>query len=430
MTPDSSTSSGGGDDRRPRGVRADLSRLLENWNERADEAARVGGNSLEFAAVFGFLRRTNPALLSADDWGERRTMIEDLARAVLRSPEKRHELREQLHIARTRAERELAGFLGEQSARVALQQHGKPSAEDRMHAIQLVERLDAVLLATAFALNQVDDANDEMLRACEGLATRAALSGDHFELIAGWFAAMERSIDSPFLTDRFYWRGEGMRSDDRALLASASWIQTSHARIRAYRMNRAQDAATARTRRILLRQEHALQLADEQASSNSDRWLLVQKTFSDDLRGAASMRLVHALMWSATPRLAAARAPRMSGGETMLEWHAPDGEHVSICSFNPRSGTSELIIEFYNAREELARSLDGQSAVWLGVSITIENGRARFANEALRISASPLDALRRSRALFVGGVLWSAIDQDSSANSGADDADESDGGVS
>ena len=413
MPPDSSVPPS--DDPRkpaPRGVRAELSRFIENWLERAEEATNGDGGSLELAAVFGFLRRTDPALLPAAEWDRLREQIEKTADELLRSEPLRIELRAKLLLARTRAESELSEFFQLCQAREQRKASAAPLAEERMDALRIAERIDAVFLAGGFALNQGDDT--DAARAIEALSARAALSGENFHAIAGWFAAMERSIDPAFLPDRFYWRGIGMRGDDRALLASAAWIQTTHARIRAYLLSRTEVAADERAQRARSRQLAALEQVDAREQSNTARWRLVGQEFSDDIRAGArrfaesSMQLVQALVEGATPRLAAARAPRASGGETSLEWSSPEGERVARCSFDPAAGVRSLLIEFFSSLGETDRSFDGQSVSWLGTTVTVANGRADFAADVLRSSASPLDTLRRSAALFVGGTLWNA----------------------
>jgi len=417
-TPEPTPSSDGPGGRSRRGVRAELARLLENWFERADEASSLEGTgALELAAVAGFLRRTDPSLLSTPEWEELRARIEAEAAELLRSADRRGALLTQLASARARIEGELAEFIAIARARDDGPVRRRASADTRIEAIRIAERVDSVLLAAGLALGQEapdSGTNDPTTPAIEALAARAGLEGERFHTIEGWFAAMERSIDDAFLPDRHYWRGAGMLRDDRALLASAGWIQTTHARIRAYRRELAEATADDRAHQRDERRLRALEAAHAREPVNTECWRLVSRELAVELRAddddpqSGPLRLIQMLADGALPRLAAARAPQAGDGGAMLEWSSPEDGAVAVCAFQPADGAATLVIEFYGPSGEVAAAFDGLSASWLGATVTIAGGQARFSTDALRAATSPPDVLRRGAALFIGGTLWYA----------------------
>lgn len=257
---------------------------------------------------------------------------------------------------------------------------------------------------------------------------------------------------------------------ERTLLASVAWIGTARARIRVYRGELAlrSDAEEEALGEELIEAEvpeagtpskapatagqpdeprrpgrestdpgaePALDLARQRlrefarlAQSANDaaaRWRLAIETAQ---RGAPmpsrAMSPIFALVGRLANELRPLRAAATARGATeatfALEWSAASGNAHARCTLG-RSPTGEpgateptgskpgeLAIRFFDAKGAHWTGLDGQSASWLGVTTTIADGRAVFKTSALREAADPADTIRRGRALFVAGSLWTA----------------------
>ena len=407
-------------DNTPRGTRAALERLLENWLERAESAITHDDlirapRAVAFASVFGFLRRTNPRLIASNEWNSARSAIESQARRWLAAPSAVMPLHETLFGMSRELEREVAAFVQLHTARehermysVAARDRSRPAAasvsvEQRFTALQLAQRIDEVLLAECFVLEC--DGNTPLTTV--GLGTSASVCGESFHSIEGWFAAMSRSVDPSLRSTR--WRclpDHSARASDRALIESASWVATTHARIRLYRTECV--AARAEAQELALQQQ--LESIDRARIENSERWRLIpaatQRQSLQKLRGDESTAVFRALVASLAPQLAAAKARQPSGGAVHLEWTPEVGAQSASCLLVPSASPTEFQVRFFDTAGNLDRSLDGVSASWMGCTVTISEATARFAATQLRDSASPLDALRRCGVLFVGSVPW------------------------
>lgn len=404
-------------DSMPRGREDGLARLLENWLERIEESIERD-DALGIAASAGFLRRTRPRLLADERWDAVRDRVERLLATERFDRASDAALREQIGRSGANAAARLGEFAMLARAESRQRRRTRAVSEERDEAVTLAESIDRVLLATACLSRDRDAATplaDDPLRAAAAdLATRAALSGECFRTIRGWFAAMCRSVDGAYRPTAHAWRGEGLRPFDQLLLASGAWLQTTSARIRLEREEASDLARETRLRERADSIERRLQFLEETCADNLERWRMASRDAErpdalplDSLatRSAATEGLLHALLSGARPRLAAASAAPSAAAATILEW-AGGEDRLATCLLQPTALATNLRVEFFERDGALSRALDGMTVSWLGTAATIADGRADFATDRLRSTASPLDVLRRSAVLFVGDTPW------------------------
>ena len=411
----------------PQNARAALARLLENWLERAEEATHPDAKPLEdpftLASVFGFFRRTDPKLLRSEPWVTMRDRVESACAKVLGEHGAPPSVHEALARIRIQVDRELAEFIQWKRAQTAQQRRNdsprqSSTIEERMTALRLAERIDAFLLAKCFVLEATPrtpaHTHSDAEARDDGISAQAAMAGEDFHTIERWFSVMERSVDPTLRPTRTSLAHVDALPADRALFDAASWITYAHSRIRLYNSELAEEKAELRALKHL-RQFEALQSGHD---NNADRWKIAARAPQLNAPNVSrSMRLFQALLASMSPQLAAARSTRTSGGEVHLEWTPEAGARSASCLFDPRGTVQDFIVKFFDEAGNADRSLDGQSASWLGAVASIAEGRARFSSPALLEAASPLDVLRRSMVLFVGGEPWTAELEDEEASS-------------
>ena len=404
--------------RNPRGRSGELARLLENWFERSTEALD-DEDAYGIAASVGFLRRTKPRLLRSDAWEALRERIESRIEQLRPDAEGELALRAQTERGCARVAAQLDEFLALARAEVRQARRQRRLEDERDEALTIAESIDRIVLVTAFLSRgrgpeaRLDD--DRLRTAAVDLATRAALGGEHFRTILGWFAATERSVDAAYLPTPLRWRGEGLQAIDRMLLTSGEWLQTAHARIRMYRAeeagarleSRAARASRASLERMRTSLEEHLRLVAGSDAAPGEQWRRLGDVPATARKadGGPSMALVEYLAESLRPRLAAASAATSGRTAAILEWEDAEG-WTATCLLTPGSLTTALRVEFFDREGEPLRSLDGTTVSWLGTAATIAGGRAEFAAERLRAMAGPLEVLRRSAVLFVGETPW------------------------
>lgn len=404
----------------PRGIRAELAALLENWIEAADAAEEDrDAEATEVAAVFGFFRRTRAQLLADDAWESRRQQIEKRARALLDDPRRCESLASIVEGLTERLDGELVEFQkahdrearerasgGARAAALRDARTDLAAGDARIRTVRLAERVDRAILAAVLSLEA--QPSDELLSKVEALSVRASHAGESFHLVSRWFEAMERSIDPGLRLTRWNFRGEYTLHADRALHCSSAWITRAHARIRQYQAELADEEAESRQAAVLAR-------IDSTSADNPERWRQLadlKPALRADLAGGTrspdELRLLLRLSQPSTPVLAAAYSTSVPTEMVQFEWSAPNDGAVARCSFTVGERTDALVVYFFDKKGSFDRTLDGQLVHWLGRSATIENAQARFAIGDLRRTIAPSEVLARVRGLFVGDSPWNA----------------------
>jgi hypothetical protein len=405
--------------------RSQLKALLENWMERAEESVDGGDATqslVRLAAAFGFLCRTKNSVLRSEEWDVLRQRVEQSAGAQLNDAGRRAQLADELARLGKRLSAELAELdalhaarqrmstqrgVGETGSTGRRRTRGAEDGERRIAAIQLAERFDQYLLAaaalSAFASRSSVDGNAHAKDAID-LAHASAISGEMFEDIAGWFFAMERSLEPSYIPRIGMWDLPEASPETRVLLASSHWISGTAGRIRYYQRERANAERAEMAAKLALRLE-----ARSQQPNRVAAWRDAGKQFSQLLKydGKAVFAFA-AVAAAASPRLAAASERSRRQQPVTLEWGAPDGARSATCVLDGGRSEADLTVSFFDVSGNLARSLDGEIASWCGASAEIKGGRARFPTASFLERVSPLEFAQRCTALFLGQTPWTA----------------------
>jgi hypothetical protein len=421
---------------------------VQSDSKTPSDAPLGGGAAFERLRIYGFLQRTDPTFLGSEDWERLRRGVERSVEPIRSDARIRETLQATLERVESRVSAELeecirTAFAAQWSrdesraiTRTARRQpDAQPDADNTMHTLRALQELDGLLLAHAAlpdVLHGATAASDREIYSqawrAVAIARQVARSGEAFESLDGWLAANERLIDPLFLSaaeasfrdgDRGQ-AGDSRDASSQILIASAGWLLVARARIRraraaardAARQSDPLDAVIARIEKL-----------ESGARTPADQWRLVCSDDDDGTQRPAHGRppaaiLLRWLAEGANPVRAAARDAEPVSGATMLGWQSVRGDAMARCTvlFESSAMTATdasnddrlLVVRFFNAQGEPTRTFDGASANWLGVTTTIAQGRAVFADSAVRQGLSPSSVLQRSGALFVGGEPWLA----------------------